>query len=833
MNALTSDVDALPVCNTDRPNSWEVAALRSKLIEQMVQVVGKNPDLANSRDWFRAVAQVVRGVINERFIRMESRLVRSNERRAYYLSMEFLLGRLLTNNLIALDLLEPVKAALAELGQDFEDVRACEQDPGLGNGGLGRLAACIIESLATLGYPGYGYGIRYQFGMFSQRIENGQQIEYPEDWLRHGNRWEYKRPSVSYPVRFYGRIITYQDAAGQDSTHWVETTRVVAVGYDMPQAGFRSDTLVNLRLWGAQSFSEFNLQDFNNGNFIGAVEEKTHCESLSQVLYPSDATERGQELRLKQEYFFVSASIQDILARFLQSNPDVRRLPEKVAIHLNDTHPTLGIPELMRILIDVHRLPPEEAWEITRKVFSYTNHTLLPEALETWSVGLMQRVLPRHLNLIYWINQRHLELTKLRYPGEHGILPVVSLIDDHAARVRMGYLSVVGSSRVNGVAALHTRLMCEGVFQPFHRMNPEQFLNVTNGVTPRRWLLLANPMLSALICSRTGDHWITDLTRLEALVKHADDSGFMSLFRRIKNLNKRRLASHIQKKLAVNVDPDSLFDIQVKRIHEYKRQLLNLLSVITQYNRLRDGSVSNPQPRTVIFAGKAAPGYYLAKLIIRLINDVAAIVNNDPRTRDALKLVFLPNYNVSEAEVIIPGCDLSEQISTAGTEASGTGNMKFALNGALTIGTLDGANVEIKDAVGEDNIFIFGLKAEEAFDLVAKGYQPRKYYDANMELRRALDQIRDGFFSPDEPERYRPILHSLLDGGDKYLVLADYSSYMACLDRADGVYRTPDQWYRMALFNVARMGHFSIDRTVHTYAREVWKIRSLNPFLNV
>ncbi|MBF0622429.1 MAG: glycogen/starch/alpha-glucan phosphorylase [Magnetococcales bacterium] len=818
-----------PMLGSDLPSSWETSAIKSRLIDNMVRTVGKNPDEATSHDWFYALAYLVRGLLSERYIKMEREQNRRNVRRSYYLSMEYLLGQLLSSNLLALDLLNPVKVALSELGQNYDTVKACELDAGLGNGGLGRLAACILESMATHGYPGYGYSIRYEFGMFHQRVEHGQQVEYPENWLRFGNPWEFERHCVKHSVRFNGKAVTHKESDGDEQTLWVDTEKVMALGYDIPLAGFRANTLVNLRLWSARSITDFNLQDFNEGEYTAAVEGRALSETLSRVLYPNDATEKGQILRLKQEYFFVSASIMDIIERHQRAFKDIRTLPEKVSIHLNDTHPSLAIAELMRILIDDHMVPKAEAWAMTRQVFSYTNHTLMPEALETWPVDMLERIVPRHMALIYWINHQHLNNVKRQFPADAEMPNRLSLIDEDSKRVRMAHLSVVGSHKVNGVAELHTQLMCEGTFEPFHRMDKEWFINVTNGVTQRRWLLQSNPNLASLITARIGDQWITDLAYLKELEAHADDESFLRAFRKVKNQNKKRLAKLIQKKVGVQVDYQSLFDIQVKRIHEYKRQLLNLFSVITRYNRLKEGIASDPLPRTVVIAGKAAPGYFLAKLIIRLINDVAATINSDPDTRDALKLAFLPNYNVTMAETIVPGCDLSEQISTAGSEASGTGNMKFAMNGALTIGTLDGANIEIRESVGKENIFIFGLTAEAAQDLRDNGYNSRQYYEDNLELRKVLDMIRDGFFSPDDPGRYHSLVNAILDG-DHYLVCADYASYMACLGRVDDAFGSPEEWTRMAVLNVARMGNFSIDRTVHTYAKDVWNIEPLHPF---
>ncbi|OSM04297.1 putative glycogen/starch/alpha-glucan phosphorylase [Magnetofaba australis IT-1] len=803
-----------------------MANLKSRLINTMIHAVGEDPDGADANDWYYAVAFLVRGMLSEQYIKLEREQSRQQVRRAYYLSMEFLIGRQLTANLLALDMVEPISACLEELGHSYEAVRNCEFDAALGNGGLGRLAACILDGLATHGYPGYGYCLRYEFGMFHQRIENGQQVEQPENWLRFGNPWELERHNAHYPIRFHGRLIKHAEGSANETVMWVETDDLVAMGSDMPMTGFRTPAMVNLRLWNARSGADFNLDYFNEGDFMAAVKDKTVSENLTKVLYPNDANERGQELRLKQEYFFVSASVQDIVSRYLSENGDIRNLPQKVVIHLNDTHPSLAIPELLRLLIDEYRLGKEEAWEVASQTFTYTNHTLLPEALETWSVDLLSRVLPRHLDLIYKINHRHLKAVMSNFPDDQGMLNRLSLIDDGSQRIRMGWLSVVGSTRVNGVAKLHSDLLKAGVFKPFHQMYPERFVNVTNGVTQRRWLLQSNPGLASLITSRIGPRWTTDLERLKELESAVDDAEFMAQFAAVKRDNKARLAERIGELLDMTLDPSALFDVQVKRIHEYKRQLLNLLSVIAHYNRIKEGRAVNPVPRVSIFAGKAAPGYYMAKLIIRLINDVAKTINADPQTRDLMRVAFIPNYNVSEAGFIFPGSDLSEQISTAGTEASGTGNMKFALNGALTIGTLDGANIEIREAVGAENFFKFGLETPEVEALRAKGYDPNVYINQNAELGHVMEQLRNGYFTGGDHDRYRDIVNTLTHG-DHYLVMADFSSYMKSLEEVDALYRQPEEWSRRAMFNVARVGGFSIDRTVHTYAREIWGLKPL------
>jgi len=803
-------------------NMHDAESIRRGLISYMVRVVGHDPRSAGPRQWFQALAHMVKGILSERGMGTSRAQYGQDARRVYYLSMEFLTGRRLMKHLLDFGLETNVRKALDMLGQDLDDLARQEPDPGLGNGGLGRLAACFLDSMATHRYPGHGYGIHYEFGMFSQTIEDGQQVEHPDNWLRRGNPWEFVRHSVSYTVRFNGRIVCFKDEQGRERCEWVDTNDVNAMAYDLKVTGFDSPVISNLRLWSARATNDFDLRFFNEGNYIEAVKDKTTSETLSKVLYPMDSTVLGQELRLKQEYFFVSASLQDIIARFLRGNNDLRILHEKIAIQLNDTHPALAVPELMRLLIDVHGLDWDEAWAITRETFSYTNHTLLPEALETWPIGMLEHVLPRHLEIIYLINHDHLQQVRFRFPGEMDVLRKMSLVDEDTQRIRMAHLAIVGSKRVNGVAALHTRLLREKVFPEFDEMFPGKFVNVTNGVTQRRWLLQCNPQLSDLVTEAVGDAWKTDLTALRALEPLAEDAAFRKRFNAIKLANKERLARHLEAKTGYAVDPASMFDVQVKRIHEYKRQLLNLLHVIHRYNQLRDGKIRNAVPRTVIIGGKAAPGYYLAKQIIRLIGDVALTINNDRAVNDKLRLVFLPNYNVSNAEITIPGANLSEQISTAGTEASGTGNMKFALNGALTIGTLDGANIEIKEEVGDENIFIFGMTTEQVYEAKRKGYNPWKMVEQDEDLRRVVDMISSGFFNPQQTNRYNAIRDTLFDGGDHYMVLADFRAYVDAQEKVDALYRDPDAWARKAILNVARMGLFSSDRSIHTYAKEIW-----------
>jgi starch phosphorylase len=809
----------------------DAASIKRSLGKRLVYSMGKDPNTATERDWLTSVAYMVRDRLIQRWMETMPKYHQKDTKIVYYLSLEFLIGRSLTNGLLNMGLKEVSQQVLYEMGQNLERLCEAEVEAALGNGGLGRLAACILDSMATLHLPSYGYGIRYEYGMFKQKIEGGYQVEHPENWLRIGNPWEFPHPEVLYPVKFYGHVVEDHDENGRSRPRWVDTAEVMAMAYDIPIPGYGTSThaVSILRLWSAEATRDFDLRYFNEGNYIKAVEDKVESENISKVLYPSDSTVVGRELRLKQQYFFVSASLQDILHRFLQHHDSLDRLPEKVAIQLNDTHPSIAIPELMRILIDLHHLDWDRAWSITLRTFAYTNHTLLPEALETWPVGLFEVMLPRHLQIIYEINQRFLKEMTRRHPGDMDLARRMSIIQEHGERrIRMAHLAVVGSHKVNGVAKLHTQLMKETTFADFNRFYPDRFISITNGITPRRWLNQANPHLSRLISSRIGQKWITDLDQLKQLIPLAEDVDFRDKFWEVKQANKERLAGLIKKNLGIEVNVNSLFDVQVKRIHEYKRQLLNVLHVITLYNRFRSTPPTQRIPRTVILAGKAAPGYAQAKLIIKLIHEVADIVNHDPSIGGRLKVVFIPNYDVSTAEDIIPACELSEQISTAGTEASGTGTMKMALNGALIIGTLDGANIEIREQVGEDNIFIFGLNAEQAAKLHKEGYDPMYYYNANPELRQVLDMIASGFFSPDSPNRFRPIIDSLMSEGDRYLLLADYESYVACQEHVDALYRNRPEWTRRAIFNVANMGKFSSDRVVQEYAEKIWNVRSVS-----
>jgi starch phosphorylase len=810
------------------PPGCDAAALRRSIAHRLTYTIGKDPITATTRDWQHALAYVVRDRLTTQWMRTMRTIYRTGPKRVYYLSLEYLTGRLLHNSLLNMDLFDVAEQALRDLGLDFDLLRLVEPDAALGNGGLGRLAACLLDSMATLRLPGYAYGIRYDYGMFYQRIEQGQQVEHPENWLRYGNPWEFARPEVLYPVKFGGRVVDFRDDQGRAHHQWLDTEEVMAMAYDTPVPGYRNGTVLNLRLWSAKASRDFDLRYFNEGDYIKAVEDKNRSENLARVLYPVDTTSVGRELRLKQQYFFASASLQDILFRFTRQHGDLAELPDKAAIQLNDTHPAIAIAELMRLLVDVHEIEWEKAWELTQRTFAYTNHTLLPEALETWSVALFERLLPRHLQIIYDINHRHLEQVRHHFPGDLERLRRMSLIDERAERrVRMAALACVGSHRVNGVSALHTELLQRDTFADAEALWPGRIVNVTNGITPRRWLHQANPELSGLVSEALGDSWITDLDRLAELAPLAEDAAFRARFRAAKQANKARLATLIAQHTGLQVRDDVLFDVQIKRIHEYKRQLLNLLHVITLYNRIRLAPDDGYVPRVCLFAGKAAPSYALAKLVIRLINDVADVVNNDPAVGDRLRVLFVQNYDVSTAADIIPAADLSEQISLAGTEASGTGNMKLALNGALTIGTLDGANIEIRERVGAENFFAFGLDTAGAARMREANYRPASIYHEDERLQQALDMVCTGYFSPEEPTRYRGLVDRLLDGGDRFLVLADFAAYLETQARVDALWQDPEAWSAAAIRNVAAMGHFSSDRTVREYARQVWGVTPL------
>ena len=816
----------------------DAEALKRGVLAHLEYTLAELPGHVDS-EWepYVALALAVRDRMIERWVRTQDAYYQQDVKRVYYLSLEYLMGRTLGNSLINMGLLDACAAALHDLGYRLEEVREAEWDAGLGNGGLGRLAACFLDSLATLGYASYGYGLRYDYGIFHQRIVNGAQVEVPDGWLRYGNPWEIPRPGDRFPVKFFGRVQTHVDGQGRLVKEWVDTRDVLATPFDTPVPGYGTQTVNTLRLWAARAVQEFDLREFNEGDYIGAIEARARSENICRVLYPSDNVAAGQELRLAQEYFFVSASLQDIIRRYKKRYrmfDEARgfrvfdQFAGKVAIQLNDTHPALAVPELTRLLVDVEGLPWDEAWEITRATFGYTNHTVLPEALERWPVRLVEEMLPRHLEIIYEINRRFLDEVGRRFGGDDGYVRRMSLIDeDGGRRVRMANLAIVGSHSVNGVAELHTEILKRDVFRDFHEMWPERFNNKTNGITPRRWLLKSNPALAGLITETIGPGWVTDLEEIRRLAGHSSDPALGAAWRKAKRENKLRLAETIVRQYqrrgtTITVNPDSIFDVQVKRIHEYKRQLLNVLHVITLYNRIRRGDTGRV-PRTVIFGGKAAPSYTMAKLIIRLINAVADTVNADPAVRDRLTVAFMADYRVSLAEQIMPGAELSEQLSTAGTEASGTGNMKLGLNGALTIGTLDGANVEIRDEVGEENIFIFGLTAAE---VAARRphYDPGVIYRSDPELALVLDMVAGGAFSPGETELFRPIVDSLLAGGDPFFLLADYAAYVAAQDRVAATYRDESLWTAKSILNVAGMARFSSDRTIRQYADEIWGV---------
>ncbi|MBI1179286.1 MAG: glycogen/starch/alpha-glucan family phosphorylase [Alphaproteobacteria bacterium] len=792
----------------------------AEIVETMIGSVGKHPATATAGDWFQAVALFLRARMAKRWLGTKRMMHRRDVKTVYYLSMEFLIGRSLKTHLLNLGLESTVRGALADLGVDLEEICEQEYDAALGNGGLGRLAACLMDSLTTLGYPACGYGIRYDHGMFAQGIDKGWQVERPEEWLRHGNPWEFARPHARYRIGFGGRVEHHGGAA-----RWVPEREVEATAYDLQVSGFDQDMVNTLRLWSARAANDLDIGHFNTGDHAGAVRDRTDSEMLSRVLYPDDSTEQGRELRLRQEYFFVAASVQDILGRYLETCTGFDLLPRKAAIQLNDTHPALGVAELVRLLVDVHWLPWERACALAREVFAYTNHTLLPEALETWPVGLLGRVLPRHLEIIYRINGDFLDDVARHHPGDTGLLRRVSLVDeDGDRRIRMAHLAFVGSHKVNGVSQLHTDIMRASTFGDFEHLFPGRITCKTNGVSNRRWLSISNPGLGRLLTERIGTDWHVGLAGLSDLAPAAEDAGFRRRFAAVKRMNKERLGAYMQREMGIAVDPDFLFDIQVKRIHEYKRQLLNLLHVVHRYHRIKDGHTQGMVPRAVIFGGKAASSYHRAKLIIKLINDVAATVNADPAAAPWLKVAFIPNYGVSLAETIIPAADLSEQVSTAGAEASGTGNMKFALNGALTIGTWDGANIEIGEAVGEDNVFFFGLKADEVEARRRGDYEPRALYEADPSLARVLDAIASGTFSPEDRDAHRAVADALLDGGDYYMLLADFRAYLDAQAAADAAYRNQDDWWRRSVLNVSGMGRFSSDRTIREYASEIWRV---------
>ena len=809
------------------PPSDSTESLKTSITNHLRFTLGAFIQSASENDWWVATCLAVRDRVMDMSTKSRSLHRQEGVRRVHYLSLEYLMGRLLENNLRNFGLYDHTKAALSEMGKDLDSLLQREPDMGLGNGGLGRLAACFMDSLSTLNLPAIGYGIHYEFGLFKQEFVNGKQIEHPDAWMRDGSPWKIARPSYRQKIHLYGRSVQKFDDLGNPHYEWVDTKCLLGLPWDIPIVGYESHTVNVLRLWQAQADEDLNLQIFNDGGYIDAIREKAMAETVSKVLYPNDSTESGKELRLVQQYFFVACSLADIIRRFKNGyNLPWSEFPSKAAIQLNDTHPAVAIPELMRILVDEEKLDWAHAWSICQQTFGYTNHTLLPEALETWSTSLFERVLPRHLQIIYQIN--HLFLThevEAKWPGDNEKKKILSLIEERGGHkaVRMAHMSVLGSHATNGVAALHTRLLCERLFPEFHELYPERFLNLTNGVTFRRWLDVCNPELSTLITESIGSGWLKDASKLRGLEKFATDSSFQQRFHDIKRSHKVRLAKIIQDTCGVSVSPDALFDVQIKRLHEYKRQHLNLIHIVSLYRQLLDNPNLDIAPRVFIFGAKAAPGYYLAKNIIHAINALAAKVNHDPRIGGKLKVVFIPNYGVSIAERIIPAADLSEQISTAGKEASGTGNMKLALNGALTIGTLDGANVEILEEVGDDNIFIFGLTVEEVTELRAKGYNPMDFYWASEELRLSLDWLTSDAFTGNANE-FKPLRDSLLHHGDPFLVMADYDSYSAAQAKVGLAYQNVPEWTRKAILNTARVGKFSSDRTILEYAEKVWKL---------
>ena len=816
-SAMTIEAPAL-----DNPDPKTLA---EEVLLSLKYRVGKDTTVATPYDWLTASIKVVRDRVVDHWMQATKEAYDQQEKRVYYLSLEFLIGRLMRDAFSNLGLMENMREALASLGVDLDLIAGLEPDAALGNGGLGRLAACFMESMATVDIPAHGYGIRYANGMFRQEIHDGWQVELPETWLDHGNPWEFERRERSFEVGFGGSVDSITSKDGRLERHvWKPTEHVLAVAYDTPVAGWRARRVNTLRLWSGMPIDPILLDKFNAGDHIGALAESNKADALSRVLYPADSHMAGQELRLRQEYFFSTASLQDIVQRHLSQYGDLKSLPDKAAIHLNDTHPAVAVPELMRLLMDVHGMDFDVAWDTTKRTFAYTNHTLLPEALESWPVPLFERLLPRHMQIVYAINAQVLLEARAtnQFSGEQ--IARISLIQENGdRRVRMGNLAFVGSHSINGVSALHTELMKETVFADLHKLYPDRINNKTNGITPRRWLIQCNPGLTALARDAIGDRFMEDIAAIEDLDPLADDAAFREKFAAVKRQNKARLANLVADRLGIRLDPSALFDIQVKRIHEYKRQLLNILEAIALYDQIRSHPERDWMPRVKFFGGKAAPSYHNAKLIIKLANDVARVINGDPSVRGLLKMVFMPNYNVSLAEVMMPAADLSEQISTAGMEASGTGNMKFALNGALTIGTLDGANVEIKQRVGDDNIFIFGLTTAEVAERRNNGYNPRGVIEASPELSQAVSAVSSGVFSPDDPNRYRDLMNGLYQR-DWFMVAADFDSYATCQREVDDVWRNSPDWYARAIRNVARVGWFSSDRTIRQYAKEIWNV---------
>ncbi|MCW8961996.1 MAG: glycogen/starch/alpha-glucan phosphorylase [Ignavibacteriaceae bacterium] len=810
--------------DTESPSSY---SLSNQFAENLEFRLIRDRITATGEDAYFALSLAIRDRLVRKWLRTQHHYIQKDVKRVYYLSLEYLMGRLLGNSLINMDFYSECYNILREDGYSLEEIREFEHDMGLGNGGLGRLASCYLDSMATLELPAFGYGIRYEYGIFNQAIENGFQVEYPDSWLQNGNPWDILRRDLEYRVKFYGKAVEELKPDGTYKFNWIDTEDVLAVAYDIPVPGYKNNTVNNLRLWQAKACSDFSFKEFNAGDYVAAVSSKTDSETISKVLYPNDSYVEGKFLRLKQQYFFVSATLQDIIRKYKINHESLDKFAEKNAIQLNDTHPVIAIPELMRILIDDEGLSWKKAWEITTKTFAYTNHTVVPEALEEWSLQLFEELLPRHIQIVYEINRRFLEEVKKNYTTDQNILSGLSIINERDGKsVRMANLAIVGSFAVNGVAALHTEILKTKIFPHFNKIYPGKFINITNGITPRRWLKTANPFLSKIISDKIGESWVYNLDELHKLESFIDDQDFREAFRNAKWLNKKLLINLIEGENGIKINPESMFDVQIKRFHEYKRQLLNVLHIITLYNRIKDNTKLEMVPRTIIFAGKAAPAYLMAKLIIKMINSVADVINSDPDVGDKLKVVFIPDYSVTLAEKIIPAADLSEQISMAGLEASGTGNMKFALNGALTIGTMDGANIEIREEVGEENIFIFGLLAEEVVKLKSSGYNPKTFYNSNQMLKRVIDMIAQDFFSKKEPGIFKSIVDSLL-GIDYYCLLADYQSYVDAQDEVSKLYLNTEEWTKKTILNVARVGKFSSDRSIREYAEKIWKVEPI------
>jgi glycogen phosphorylase len=820
-----------PSSEPDTPRHFDTeGGLLADIQSHVMGILGNDYVPPRVDTYYYGLVLSLRARLIRRWLQTQRDVYDKNSKRVYYLSMEFLPGRFLKNTLMAMDLLDECRKTFESVGLNLNDIEEQEWDPGLGNGGLGRLASCYMDSMAFLCLPTYGYGMRYEYGIFYQDIVDGYQFERCDNWVRTGTPWEIKRLGYLYEVHFYGRSETYTDADGHIRYRWVDTENVMAMACDFLVPGFGKDHVASMRLWAAVSSREFNLDEFNEGDYIGAVESKVQSENISKVLYPRDEKTEGKELRLKQQYFFVAATFQDIIRRFKKTKTSFVDFPDRVAVQLNDTHPSIGIPELMRILLDDEKLSWEVAWNICTRTFAYTNHTVLPEALEIWSVDLLGRLLPRHLEIIYEIDRRFRREARRIHPDNPEKIDQMSILQHGSPQhVRMAHLAIIGSHKVNGVSRLHSDILKNKLFKTFHDLYPDRFINITNGISYRRWLLQSNPLLSELITDAIGSGWIKDLNVLSKLSTVAEDLEFRQAWQRVKTRNKLLFATYVLRKTGLTINTETLFDIQAKRIHEYKRQLLNLLHVVTLYNRIKASPKHDSPPRTVVFAGKAAPGYYMAKLIIKLINSMAEVINNDPAMSGRLQMLFLPNYCVSQAEKLIPAADLSQQISVAGMEASGTGNMKFALNGALTIGTLDGANIEIMEEVGKKNIFIFGLKDHEVDKLKSEGYNPRSWYESDPELKSAVDLICSGHFSPNQPDLFLPIVADLLDHGDRYLVLADYRAYIETQETVGRIFQDTEEWNRRSILNTAGMGKFSSDRAVREYASQIWNILPASP----